>query len=507
VKSVADLPHITHLLVFDRDIAARALERPSEPEGPEWLEKIVQASFDLPPVAQLDLNRLFSNRLAVIFANVPVSDMVRWGNIFHGAIAPWLRTARDVSRLANSIAVAWPAVRGEVDIADFIAIETMRLFETSLYSFVRSHPDELTGSERPRSSNRRDTFGKELLSKVEEGARARTERALRFIFPRLDAVFSNTSYNNNELDAERERRVSLRQRFPVYFSLSLGDGIISSSEMEVLRGTFDHPGATREQIQTYARQLRKAGGTRASVLLNALIAKAEEVPLYEAERTVRALLHAADLFLNPVDGNLTVEGLPTIWSISFAIEPTLRKLEPDLMTQLLAEAADGPSPRVAMFMINSMSADHGRGERADAKPEDQQRLPLEAVINLEYRMAERVGRDIASGALVGQPGVSSLIYAWARSVGNAVVREWTDNNLNDMSFALWIMETFTNEGTSYSFGDLVRAPHFSVSRDEIDSLVDVDRLEKIAEAACSTGEDRASAAEHFLAGLKPSFRR
>lgn len=52
VKSVADLPRVTYLLVFDRDIATRALERPVDSDSPEWLEKIIQASFDLPPVAQ-----------------------------------------------------------------------------------------------------------------------------------------------------------------------------------------------------------------------------------------------------------------------------------------------------------------------------------------------------------------------------------------------------------------------------------------------------------------------
>jgi predicted KAP-like P-loop ATPase len=505
VKSVADLPHITYLLVFDRDIAARALERPSEPEGPEWLEKIVQASFDLPPVAQIDLNRLFTNRLGAILGNAPITDVVRWGNVFHGAIAPWLRTARDVSRLTNAIAVAWPAVRDEVDVADFIAIETMRLFEPTLYAFVRNHPDDLTGSEHHNSGNRRATFGKELLSKVDESGRAKAERALRYIFPRLDAVFGNTWHDGDAYRVERERRVSSKQRFPVYFKLSLGDGIVSTSEIEILRGTFDNPFKTRELVQAYAKQTRRTGGTRASVLLNALMVHAEEVPASEAERTVRALLHAADLFLNPIDGNRTAEGLPIMWSISYAIEPTLIKLEPDAITRLLAEAADGPSPKVARFMISSMSADHGRVDETKAKPEDQRRLPLEAVITLEQRMAERIGRDIASGALVGQHEITSLIFAWARSVGDAVVREWTDANLHDSAFALWIMETFTNQGTVHSFGDLVESRHFSVSRDIIAPLVDVDRLVMIATQTLAAGQDRRDAAAHFLMGLQTRF--
>lgn len=128
VKSVADLPRVTYLLVFDREVAARALERPSDPGGPEWLEKIVQASFDLPAVAQTDLNRLFVTRLAAIVGDEPVIDETHWGNLLHGAIAPWIKTPRDVARLSNAIAMAWPSVKGEVDVGEFVAIETMRLF-------------------------------------------------------------------------------------------------------------------------------------------------------------------------------------------------------------------------------------------------------------------------------------------------------------------------------------------------------------------------------------------
>jgi predicted KAP-like P-loop ATPase len=164
VKSVADLPRVTYLLVFDRDIATRALERPADAESPEWLEKIVQASFDLPPVAQTNLNQLFVKRLVAIVGDAPIPNQLRWGNTFHGAIVPWLRTARDAGRLANAIAMAWPAVRNEVDVADFVAIETLRLFEPRLYSFVRNHGDELTGAE-PHHTQReaREAFGTALL--------------------------------------------------------------------------------------------------------------------------------------------------------------------------------------------------------------------------------------------------------------------------------------------------------------------------------------------------------
>jgi predicted KAP-like P-loop ATPase len=59
VKSVADLPNIIYLLIFDREIAERAFEDPSNGLGAKWHEKIVQAAFDLPPVQHIDVQQLF----------------------------------------------------------------------------------------------------------------------------------------------------------------------------------------------------------------------------------------------------------------------------------------------------------------------------------------------------------------------------------------------------------------------------------------------------------------
>jgi predicted KAP-like P-loop ATPase len=56
VKSVGHLPNITYLLVFDRELAEAAVKSKYPSEGPHFLEKIVQASFDVPAPNQTDLN-------------------------------------------------------------------------------------------------------------------------------------------------------------------------------------------------------------------------------------------------------------------------------------------------------------------------------------------------------------------------------------------------------------------------------------------------------------------
>ncbi|MFD1103828.1 KAP family P-loop NTPase fold protein [Sphingobium olei] len=350
VKSVADLPCVTYLLVFDRDIAARGLVQPADADSPEWLEKIIQVSFDLPPVAQGDLNQLFLERASAIIGDVPVVDQVRWGNIFHGAIAPWLRTARDVVRLANALAMAWPALRDEVDFADFIAIETMRLFEPKLYAFVRNHSERLTGAEPDRAGREeRSAFGEQLLANVEPDRRKRAERALCYLFPRLDAIFANTWRGHDWARAERERRITSRRRFPIYFNLGLGDGILSADDLAAFRDSFQNPEATSEMVRNYVATPRRQGGTRAAVLLDAITSEIDTMMTGDQEQAARALLAAADLFLNPADDRKAANGLPRMWAVSFAIEPFFRGLAETAIAQLIGEAIDGPSPLTAAF--------------------------------------------------------------------------------------------------------------------------------------------------------------
>jgi predicted KAP-like P-loop ATPase len=506
VKSVADLPRVTYLLVFDRDIATRALERPVDSDSPEWLEKIIQASFDLPPVAQGDLNRLFLIRLNAIVAGASVPDMVRWGNTFHGAVVPWLRTARDVGRLANAIAMAWPAIRNEVDVADFVAIETMRLFEPKLYAFVRSHADELTGVEPDHSRREgREAFGVTLLANVEPERRSRAERALRYVFPRLDAIFANTWHCGDWKNAERDKRITSKRRFPIYFNLGLGDGIISSGEMEAFRNSFADPEETRRLVQGYVDQPRRLGGTRATVLLDALMAQSDDQVAGNEEATARALLAAADLFLNAIEGDRTPEGLPKTWAVSFAIEPALLHLPPETIARLLAEAVDGPSPRMATFFVTLLSTDHGRAGEKEAKPEAERRLPLDLVLSLEKCLAERVARDAQSGSIREQIDAASQIWAWEREAGSEPIRAWIDAHMDEDDFALWLMATFTGEGTSHAFGDMVGQRLYTVSRQSLETIADVDRLSAAAKRLVAAGRDPDEAAQHFLDGLKSRF--
>ena len=217
VKSVADLPNVIHLLIFDRYIAERAFDNPANELGPKWHEKIVQAAFDLPPVQRVDIQQLFLEGLNRLIGEMEVPDKTRWGNVFHDGIAPWLRTPRDAGRLLNSLVVTWPAVARDVDFADFVALETLRLFEPGLHAFIRHNPQRVTGlaDDHAHDEDSKTSLGKEILDTVEPAGHKRAKDALQRLFPKFESVWGNHGYASGFMVVwDRERRVCISRRFP-----------------------------------------------------------------------------------------------------------------------------------------------------------------------------------------------------------------------------------------------------------------------------------------------------
>jgi predicted KAP-like P-loop ATPase len=127
VKSIGRLPNVIYLLVFDRQLAELIVAEKYPSEGPHYLEKIIQASFDIPQPRHADLCQELLQQIDAICGSPEADDMVRFMNVFYDVIAPEIKTPRDLIRLTNTLSVTWPAVGGEVDRADFIGLETLRL--------------------------------------------------------------------------------------------------------------------------------------------------------------------------------------------------------------------------------------------------------------------------------------------------------------------------------------------------------------------------------------------
>ena len=158
IKGVADFPNTIYLLPFDRKAVAAAVAQQSfhsdEMAAEEYLEKIIQAPLDLPPIHRWDIVKYFFPKVLEIVGMSPheweqrhLKDplVAKKSDLFHrhpiggedpGIAFGFLNTVRDAKRWLNSIITSYPPVKGKVDLVDFIALQGLRVFAPSVYRDV-----------------------------------------------------------------------------------------------------------------------------------------------------------------------------------------------------------------------------------------------------------------------------------------------------------------------------------------------------------------------------------
>ena len=199
IKALADFPNVIYLLSFDRKVVAEALHTSLGIEGEAYLEKIVQAPFSLPTVDRLRLRQKLFRELDRILESFPLRhfDQTHWGNVYFGGLDHYVRKPRDIVRIMNTLSFAYPAVAGEVNPVDLIALEFIRVFEPEVYSVIRDNPDKFVGhSDRGFRTDLEPekAFHESWLAQVPSSRRSSVKDLLRRLFPRLESVWGGSSY-------------------------------------------------------------------------------------------------------------------------------------------------------------------------------------------------------------------------------------------------------------------------------------------------------------------------
>lgn len=510
VKSVADLPNVIYLMVFDRTIAAEALRNEAAADGPHWLEKIVQASFDLPPVNRLDLRQLFLGQLAEIVGDVDVGDEGRWFNVYMEAVEPWLRTPRDVTRLCNALSVSYPPVADEVDFADFVALESLRLFEPGLYDIVRHSNDELSGFQHEKLYGQPSSIGDRLLSAVPDARQQRIKNALQRLFPRLESVWGNMHYSGDSMRRwDRQRRCCVPRHFGTYFGFGIGEDVLSRQELDAVLVAFRTPAAAEELVRCYVTERRRTGGTKAALLLEELRTTAPDLSREQARPVLTSLLQVADYFLNTDDDGVGVLSLPRVWFVDFTVDALIDRLPSNERAAVLEEALKTAHSLSALsFVVFSMAREHGRHTEDGAKPEDKRRLTEEEVLRLETLLAGQLKAAAENRSLLEMPELLRLMYAWAMLAGDDAVKEWTDDLLKDDAATICLAAAVTGTSKIQSGDDprVHTAP--IVNRQGLSPVLDVDRLTERLYAVEPDADERDRVViKRFMEGLERNNSR
>ena len=285
VKSVGRLPNVIYLLAFDRNLAEKIVAEKYPAEGPHYLEKIIQAGFEIPKPQDWAFRENLRERLEKVCDASDDADSVRFTNVLNDVVLPEMETPRDMVRLENTLAVTWPAVGREVDCADFIALETLRLKRPKIHRVIRENKERVCARFLPPdgsfSGEQRAEFENALLgSVIDADERRRFRRALTRVFEPLRAVWDNGVYDPDTIATwTRQRRACSRDHFDTYFRFSISDEVLPKAEIDGIVSKIRNNDSNfiSEKLHESLKVKRYDGSTKTRFILEELGGRADEI--------------------------------------------------------------------------------------------------------------------------------------------------------------------------------------------------------------------------------------
>lgn len=508
IKALADFPYVTYLLAFDREVAATAINEQTGLPGERYLEKIIQVPFELPRPDRAALRQALFKRLDAVMAPTPEGrfDGIHWANIFHSGLDPLITVPRDVVRLTNALSVTYPAVVGEVNPVDFIAIEALRVFMPDVYDAIRTAPGEFTGHERfgghdAEDKKRAQAFHEGWLKTVPEHLRASTKDLIERLFPRLESVWGNMYYGGDSVAGwRRHLRICAPEVFPTYFKLALPLDAVSRADIDALLVATKLPTSFAKLLEAASGVKGADGVSKVPALLDRFMDHLEELDSAAAQPIIEALFDVGDKLLSRTDQGGGMFGFGNETRVGRIAYHMLKKVDPAQRTDLLTRALDQTnSLRCSQYLIVSLLQETEKAAGGDGDS----LVPAADLQLLKAAWCARTKLLSTDPAFIDHPSVAWLVSAW-REWGNAdeAIAWWQAAAASDIGL-LKLIAAQASESRTQSGSDLAWRTRLRVDPRGLEPYGDVqilsDRVRALLENEAVTDQHRAAADQFLLA--------
>lgn len=506
VKAVADFPNVIYLLTLDKEVAIKALEGTQGMPGEEYLEKIVQVPFELPMPDKTALRGLFFERLNEVIDNtVPGGfDQTYWTNVYYEGIDAFIRTPRDIVRLSNTLSVTYPAIKWEVNLVDFVAVETLRVFVPKVYDTIRSSPEYFAGYIDSYHFPQRPEIEAILKAIFQEMEDKRIEKSvdslLKRLFPKLESNYGSDWAS----EWRRKLRVCSPEIFPVYFRLALSSGVISNSEMNVILSTTSNASRFEQELIRLTKEKRLDGTSKLREFLERLQDyTAEEIPEANIPPIVDALFNVGDLLLLPEDEPNSMFSFGNDVNIGRVIYQLLKRFDEDKRFQTIKTAlTNGAALSVADNEITVYGQQYGKWTSdGRASPGEERLLSREHLEELEIIYLEKIRVASRTSKFIKTPKLSGILYRWKEMSQDNEVVNWASEAVASEEGLAQFLEAFLQRLKSQSTGDIGVRISYRLDPNWIEPFVEpstlIDRARKLLTSTDFTDNQRI-ALEQFV---------
>jgi hypothetical protein len=236
----------------------------------EYIEKIVQKSIPLPAIEQRDVDKFLDFHLDKLFKEINISQEERmkfekdFPYIYQSQIKKLFKTLRHVKRYLNGLRSTLSPIKDEVNLFDFLILETIRGFYPKVYSDIWRNPwfyvplnwSDATFFSTPfKFSAKEEDDYKQIKEHIENIIRGEKEgQILRelleviFFVTVKNAIGSNKTDHSSVASSYRaEQRITHPKCFRKYFMLKVSSSEVSDNFIETTLQTWDKSDRTEKE--------------------------------------------------------------------------------------------------------------------------------------------------------------------------------------------------------------------------------------------------------------------
>ena len=236
-KGIADFDNLIYILLYDKGIVSKSLEKFKSENGQKYLEKIVQYPLTVPKPHKITIENLLFEELNKILKklddeNIKYIFINETWNEVHSIIGNYIQTVRDINQIVNIISFEYPIIATEVNFTDFFIISLIKLKNHTLYELIQNKPSNFFIN--TNKAYQREEEKKRIVENFNENLKDFHEfkDLLEIIFP----IFSK--YDFGRKGSHTTKYISNINYFENYFSFSTSDDKISMQEYHFIREKF-----------------------------------------------------------------------------------------------------------------------------------------------------------------------------------------------------------------------------------------------------------------------------
>jgi len=474
VKATARFPYVVYILAFDKEAVSRALADEGTKSGEEYLEKIVQVGFDLPPVPEATLTSFLTSGLDELLQKYPPAhfDMHRFGNLFHSGFRSCFSSLRHVRRFLNGMEFGFGIISKELNAVDFIGVEAIRTFYPATYDVVRSNKGVFAGHiDFNTSEAGPDAFTSRVDSLLKATGEVDAVKDLLVeLFPKLEYAYGHVNHGAESEDQwEKEYRIGTERYFDSYFQLTLPPGDVSVGEIDQAILAASGQAALEEKLRAFLASRRIVNA------LSSIRHRLDDIPKNHLPSVCGALVEIGDSVEH--EGSPFFRNIPEYWHVRWAIFDVLERMPHGNRFEVL-EGIFARSRAVAtvtdLVVLLAKLKDEKKDKYPDLSDEVLQRMTGIAVQRL------RVAAEDSS--LLTSPYLGFNLAWWARWGDAHEAKEYAASVLTDPEKMPRCVKHFVYEQRSAGMGDKVACVKKNLAAKALAELVDLTQLRESLEA-------------------------